>query len=155
MKSGVITVLDRTKALRDAVNLLAKMEVLAGIPQDKSSRDGDIGNATLGYIHNFGSPINNIPARPFLEPGISKAQDKIVGYLKEAGVKGLDGNANAVKTSLNRVGLTAQNSIRSMFTDNDWQELDARTVARKESDRPLIDTGQLRKSISYVVRDRK
>lgn len=157
MKNGVVTVFDKSDAMAKAVNALHKNSVFAGIPQDKAGRSGDgMNNATLGYIHNYGSPVRNIPAREFLGSGIKKAQDNIVLAFKEAAKVALDGNAGAVNKSLNKAGIFAVNGIRGMFTANEWEPLSPATLAKKgNKTNPLIDTGQLRKSISYVVRKSK
>jgi hypothetical protein len=176
MKTGVRTVLDRTAELRRALATLTSQDVLVGIPADKSARDDDgVTNAQLGYIHETGSPLRNIPARPFLEPGIRAAQDKIVEQLKDAATRALDGDAGGVTAALNRAGIVAQNSVRARFVDNDWPPLSeaslnkrppaqrdesGRVLKRGKSRRergalnPLIDTSQLRKSVTYVLRKR-
>lgn len=150
--------MDRTAALRKAVDALHRQEVLAGIPEDKSARDDEaaMNNATLAYIHNFGSPAANIPARPFREPGIRNAREGIVAGLKEAATEALDGNAAGVARGLNKAGLHAQNGMRGMFRENDWAPLQPETLARKGTgkSKPLVLTGQLRNSISYVVREK-
>ena len=156
-KSGVSVVLDKTAALGKAVRALTRSAVLVGVPEDKGPRkDGEMNNATLAHIHNFGSPLANIPARPFLAPGIKSAQEGIVAGLKEAGKAALDGNAGGVHRGLNKAGLQGQNGVRAQFADNDWPALKPETIARKGKgkDKPLIDTGQLRKSITYVVREK-
>lgn len=176
MKTGVRTVLDKTADLRKAMSALISQEVLVGIPADKSARDDDQAtNAEVGYIHETGSPLRNIPARPFLGPGIKKSQDKVVEQLKHGAQQALDGNPGGVARALNRAGVIAQNSVRAHFVDNDWPPLDEKTLdkrppaVRDESGRivkrgksrrergavnPLIDTSQLRKSVTYVLRKR-
>lgn len=156
MSSGVTVVIDKTAALREALGKLMSQEVLAGVPEAKSSRDDEMNNATLAYIHNFGSPAQNIPARPFLGPGIAKKQDEIVAELKAAGKEALDLKGNKIGQRLQRVGLLAQAGIRSMFGSGEMAPLKPETIARKGGKKttPLIDTGQLRNSISYVVREK-
>lgn len=179
MKSCVRTVLDKTADLRRAMQLLTKQEVMVGIPADNGQRSGDlegpVTNAQLGYIHEHGSPARNIPPRPFLVPGIQVARDPIVDQLRDAGKQALDGNAGGVSRALDKAGLIAQNSVRARFVDNDWPALAESTLGkrpaaerdksgkvrrRKKSRRergavnPLIDTGQMRKAVTYVVRKR-
>lgn len=86
-----------------------------------------------------------------------------------------------LRPAAERVGIICQRSIRGVFTDNNWKPLSPRTImaraqrtvskrkgfgeksapqqqsmlakelARRANDRPLIDTGALRQSITYVV----
>jgi hypothetical protein len=52
--------------------------------------------------------------------------------------------------------MLGQNIVRAWFVDpkNGWPENSPITIAAKGSDKPLIDTGELRKAITYVVGDR-
>jgi phage gpG-like protein len=156
MSSGVTVITDKTAALRESLAQLTSQEVLAGVPEAKSARDDQMNNATLAYIHNFGSPAQNIPARPFLGPGIAKKQDEIAQELKAAGKDALDLKGNKIGQRLTRVGLLAQAGIRSMFGGGEMAPLKPETITRKGGKKttPLIDTGQLRNSISFVVRDK-
>ena len=65
----------------------------------------------------------------------------------------LSGNSDAVTQALNRAGLIAQNVVRDWFTNpkNHWAPNAPSTIARKGSDRPLIEWGELRKSLTYVL----
>ena len=66
---------------------LAKTEVLVGFPESTteqgrdSVRDKGITNAALAYIHDNGMPEQNIPARPFMLPGVTSVQDAITDRL--------------------------------------------------------------------------
>ena len=153
-------------------------DVLVGVPAEKAQRKEEnqpMNNATLAYIHDNGSPAANIPARPFMRPGIYAAQDKITGALRAGAVQALDGKTAAVERSLNIAGLTAQSSIRGVINEgiappladstleararrgskSAKHELNARSQGMTLGNagaKPLIDTGQLRNSINYVVR---
>ncbi len=160
MKASVTATVQNLSALHKAMRKLEKTVVEVGVPEEKTERkneaerkEAEMNNATLAYIHEHGSPDANIPARPFLTPGIKKAQPQIVKFLKEAGQAALAGKESGVTTAYNKAGLTAQNSVRAVFTDNDWPQVsDARQKEKGEGKtNPLIETGQLRKSITYVV----
>ncbi len=132
------------------------MVVFVGIPQEKSSRKrGVITNAELAYIHTHGSELRNIPARPIIEPAIEvkETKDAIAQELGEAIASKLDRKDQEAMRHLKRAGMMGQNAARAWFEDprNEWAPDSPSTIARKGSDRPLIDTGQLRKSIIYVV----
>ena len=135
---------------------LAKREVLVGIPAEENSREsGPINNAQLLYIHTHGSPLRHIPARPVIEPAIENARDRIARQFSRALTAAAHGDADTAERYLERTGMAAQNASRAWFTnpDNGWAPNSPVTIAAKGSSRPLIDTGSLRKSIIYVVRD--
>lgn len=169
----VTQTLDRTALMRQAQKMLASHQVLVGIPEDQDARkDGEpIGNAAIGYVHEHGSPAQNIPARAFLLPGISDILAQAKERLAEGARAAMRGNLAGVMSNLNAIGILGQNAVRARFTNNDWaplaqSTLDARirrqAPEKRKKDRPskaaranpLIDSGSLRRAISYVVRKR-
>jgi len=146
------------KRFQSALAKIAKSEVLVGIPQSRNSRKGEkIGNAALMYILANGSPGHKIPARPVIEPAIAADGNRqaIASDLQDA-VKGmLNDNPTQATTALRRAGMAGSNAAKAWFTDprNNWPPNRPSTIRRKKSDRPLIDTGDLRRSITYVVRE--
>ncbi|MFG1417178.1 hypothetical protein V5F38_05110 [Xanthobacter sp. V0B-10] len=145
---------------------LTKQDVLVGIPdenaprteaEEEARRGEPINNATIGYINELGSPAGNIPARPHLMPGIDRAKDKIASHLV-TGAKGtLSGVADAASIALEKVGLEATSAVKMVITEVIPPPLAERTLADRKArgrtgETPLIDTGQYRNSITYVVR---
>lgn len=111
--------------------------------------------ATAMYIHTYGSPLYNVPPRPIIEPAIVAKgnKEKIDAELKQVAIAMLNGDKPTMLRYLHRTGMTAQNVVRAWFNDprNNWAPNSPETIRRKKSSHPLIDTGELRKSISYVV----
>ena len=172
---------DKLPGLLKAIAELNKNIVLVGVPDSTTERGDDeagpMNNATLGYIHEHGSPAANIPARPHLIPGVEDAQDDIASRFKKASQAALDGKKDKVRQQLESAGLVAQNSVKNKITDGDLEPLAESTLrarARRGREgavnelasraagnapdnnnaRPLIDTGQYRNSITYVVRSK-
>jgi len=141
---------------------LAGLQVLVGIPEEKDSReDGQIGNATLMYIHSNGSPINNIPARPVIEPALENDKERIGQVMGDAVKAAMDNDIDGARKHLERAGMAGQNAARDWFTNpaNGFEPLLPETARRKQQrgadiERPLIDTGALRSAITYVVEDK-
>ena len=144
------------------VKELTKSEVLIGIPDANAERTGDDGktepitNAGIGYVMEFGSPAQNIPARPFLLPGVESMRDAAVERLKIAGGKALSGQKSDIEKELTKVGILGQNAVQAKITDGPFQPLAPRTLKAREARgrtgaKPLIDTGKLRESVSFVV----
>jgi hypothetical protein len=140
--------------LHDLINSVSKLEVYIGIPEAEASRPGeDANNAELLFIHTNGSPLKGIPARPSIEPSIEKNKEAIAKELQVAAKLALDGKAQEARRQLENVGDFASGKAREYFTDpdNGWEDNSPLTVALKGSDKPLIDTGEMRKSITYLV----
>ena len=160
IKFGARVSADRLPQLIQSLHALAARRVLVGVPASRDAReDGSpISNAEIGYIQEFGAPEANIPPRPFLVPGVESAQDQIVNRLRRAGVAATHNDQSGVEDQLNAAGLTGQTAVRVQMTDGDFEPLKASTLAARRSHgrtgtHPLIDTGQLRNSITYVLRD--
>lgn len=155
--------------LRKSIRFINENYVLVGVPDETNGRDdsADVTNADLLFIHTNGSPVNNIPARPVIEPALYKDRDRITGMLKDSMQKSLEGNRIEALDILRKIGIRAQNVCRAWFVDpdNGWPPNSPRTAAAKiekykkshkgkagnYEPRPLIDTGELRKSITYVL----
>jgi hypothetical protein len=149
---------DRTQKLVALLKDIQKIEVLVGIPENKAPRKkGAVNNAQLLFIHTNGSPLRNIPKRPVIEPAIEERENKaaIANELGLAAKAVLDGKPSETMTHLNRAGMEGQNAARDWFESpiNNWPPNTPETIERKGSDRPLVDTGQMRKAIIYVVKD--
>lgn len=108
------------------------------------------------YIKSNGSPLWNSPPRPVIEPAIEADKETIAELLKQALQAGLDGDFELAKQYLNKAGLEGQAASQDWFTDprNGWAPNSPLTIKRKGSDKPLIDSGELRKSIVFIVRDK-
>jgi hypothetical protein len=145
------------KGMEKRLTDLSRMDALVGIPAKTTSRKGEvINNASLLFIHTHGSPVQGIPARPVIEPAIRAEGNRqaINAELKEAARAALNEHPVQAEQHLTRAGMAGANAAKSWFTDarNNWAPNTPETIRRKGSDRPLIDTGALRRSITYVVR---
>jgi hypothetical protein len=142
--------------IRKSIDRLKKSEVLVGIPAPTTQRRGEpINNASLLFIQTNGSQLKNIPPRPVLEPSIEANKGIITPHLGAAAKAVMDQRPDAAERELERAGMIASNCAKRWFTDprNNWPPNAPSTVEEKGSDRPLIDTGQLRRAITYVVRE--
>lgn len=175
-----------------SIQRLVGQEVLVGIPATTTERsEGEpgepINNAQLGYIHEYGSPKANIPARPFLEPGVEDQRESIGNHLQKAASSALKGDDGKLDAELNAAGLIAQAGARNRITSSNYEPLSPSTIRNRRKSRntqsmraeeqnyldmvangaspaqaqadagiqPLINTGQLRNSITYVIRKKE
>lgn len=148
------------KNLRKQLQAIARKRVLVGVPEDNSDRknNDEMTNAGLAYLHTHGSPLQHIPARPIIEPALQAAdnKDRITKILGRAAKAALDQKPDVANEQLNRAGVAGANAAKRWFVDdrNGWAPDSPETVARKGSDKPLIDTAQLRRSITYLVEEK-
>ena len=113
--------------------------------------------ALQAYIKEHGSPAYRVPPRPFLEPGIEKHLDMVKGGMKAALLDVLNGGDG--RTQRENLGGAIAGKVQEYFEeDNGWPPLSPKTIARRKkgpdgtpSDLPLVDTGALRQSITYII----
>jgi hypothetical protein len=131
------------KVFKDIEKLVGQ-RVLIGIPEAKAPRgDEEINNATIGYIQEFGSPKANIPARPFLIPGVRKAEKSALAQLRKAADATLAGDPQKADQYLNGAGIIAANEVRAMINSNIPPPLSPSTIAGRAAQRK---TKSMRKS---------
>lgn len=181
MKPGLTVKGKGLDEVRDSIRKLAEQEVLVGFPVETTERDEaqeGITNAALGYIHDNGMPEQNIPARPFMGPGIARARDAISRGLYAAARRTLMGIPGAAEAGLHMVGLKAKLAIQNTINEGVPPPLADSTLRRRAAKgrkgailelenrakgeapstalaKPLIDSGQLRNAVNYVIRSRK
>lgn len=163
------------REINGIIKKLKNQEILVGIPQDKTGRkvsqenSQGISNAELLYIHTNGSPVNNIPARPVIEPAIEDSKEEIGLLIKEAAEQALSRNLEGAMAKLDKAGMQGENAAKAWFTNpkNHWAPNSQVTIEGSASDKngkkfikgkksstPLIDTGQMRKAITHVMHEK-
>jgi hypothetical protein len=151
--------IDKLADVLDNFRALSRKRVLVGIPDANATRnDGPISNAVIGYIHEMGDASRNLPSRAFLVPGVRNVHDQTIKSMRAAALYALAGNHVAVDSTLHKMGLRAQVAVRAKITAGPFAPLAPSTIAQRRGPgpyRPLIDTGALRQSITYVIRTRK
>jgi hypothetical protein len=150
--------------------------------RSKRRGKGQMNNATLMYIHSKGSAVNKLPPRPIIESALSDPANaaRISKDLREIAIAALDGNLTKAKTLMKVTGQDAVNIVRDWFDNpsNGLMPDKSSTVAaklrklkkvttageRKEMledynagvggiNTTLVDTGQLRRAIDYVLNE--
>ena len=161
MKNAAKLLMNNFPTFRASLDNL-KAEVLVGVPAEKAGRkgEGEMNNATIAYIQDNGSAAANIPARPFMRPGIMSVKGNIAIALEKGARGAIHGEKLAVDKALNIAGLTAQSAIRGKINEGIAPELAESTLAARRArgrtgTKPLVDTGQLLNSINYVIREKK
>lgn len=108
------------------------------------------------YLQSHGSPMYHVPPRPVLEPAIASQKETIGKLVGVASKNALEGESAQCEANLNKAGMVAASAARGWFENpaNGWPPNAPYTIKKKGSSQPLIDTGEMRKAITYVVRDK-
>jgi hypothetical protein len=105
--------------------------------------------ARVATWNEFGVPEKNIPSRPFFRNAIDSGSEALSEFKKKIYDQFLLGRMTP-KGALDNVGLWMQNRIRQSILKGSWTPNAPRTKRQKESSKPLIDTGQLVNSVSWI-----
>jgi len=144
------------RKLRKEVDQLAKRRVKVGILQSKGGGEPtESGGATMvdiGTIHEFGAPKAGIPERSFLRRTFREKKRDLAKITTQLSKKVVTGKLTH-KRALEILGAWGAAQVQKRITSEGHipPPLKPRTVARKGSDRPLVDTGRLVQSISWEV----
>lgn len=147
------TALNEAKKAIESVNdYVIEVGVIDASDSKRKIVEFGINNAELMFIHENGSPLRNLPARPVLELTI---QNAISTLLPKALDRISDGcfnkgwNEDDVRKELEKMCIRMQNYARNVIYRSNLLAPDSpATIKRKGSDRPLLDTGQLARSIT-------
>jgi len=109
---------------------------------------GDITVANIGFAHEFGT--STIPERSFIR-ATTKENKKEIVKLQEKLLKKVQSGEMKVEQALGLVGSFVAGLISKKIVDIKSPPNSPRTIAEKGSSNPLIDTGQLKNSITWEV----
>lgn len=114
--------------------------------------DGDpITMAQLAAVHEYGSADGSIPQRSFMGSAIDENAKELKRLTKKAVDKVIMGRVSKKQA----IGLLCQ-KFKDLFINKivsgPFTPLAAATIRRKGSDKPLIDTGQLKGAIDWEVK---
>lgn len=139
-------------------NVISKFRLEIGVFTGKSHRKVQVGitNAELMFIHENGSPLRNIPARPVLQMTLDYANKNLVEPTVDKCVKIILDNGPdeaMVEQELNKLAIKLENYARKIIYSNDGRLApNAPSVAKaKGGNHPLFNTGQLARSITCRV----
>ena len=108
-------------------------------------------NAEIGAIHELGL-VAGIPQRSFLKMPLEAKLFNVIESHKDDYYNALKNNK--MKEWFKAVGLWSEKIIDEAVTSSGfgtWEKNSPETIQRKHSSKPLIDTGQLRSSITSTV----
>jgi hypothetical protein len=108
---------------------------------------GDLDLVTVAAIHEFGL---GVPERSWLRAWVDENRTMIEADLRKAAQLVIGGKAR-LDVTLERVGLKFQAAIQERIVAGIAPALAPETIARKGSSTPLVDTGQLKSAITYIV----
>ena len=129
---------------------LAKMEVQVGFQADSGSYENGATLAEVAAYNELGT--SSTPARPFMrksfenhEKELQNACDQVNKTLAKGGT---------TQQALDELGAFVKGLVQEEIVSGDFAPNAESTIAKKGSDKPLIDTGFMRQSVNYQVKQR-
>jgi hypothetical protein len=127
------------------------IQLSVGVHEAEGSDEhsGDLTILDIATIHEFG--LGNSPERSFIRGWADEKTDEHRTTLGQLGTAVLERKLT-IELALERFGVLAVAQVQDRIRSGIEPELEQATIARKGSSTPLIDSGQLRSSISYEVK---
>jgi hypothetical protein len=101
----------------------------------------------LAAIHEFGT--RDIPMRSHVRSTYDEHINDLEKYASIEFGRVVDGTQTALQ-GIKRLGERHTAQIKKRIKDGPFEPLAPETIARKKSDKPLIDTGQMLQSVQHV-----
>lgn len=132
-----------------------EFEVTVGVIGDEASqahRGSEETVVEIGTKHEFGI---DVPKRSFIRDTVDARQPDIQDLLRAAGKRILDRGVRRLEKIPEVFGLLVVGMIQERIAAGIPPENAPETIEKKGSSTPLIDTGQLRSSITHKVEVKK
>ena len=126
-------------------SLRGPKKVKVGLPAGEADSD-----VIERAIFNHWGTSRGIPERPFLASAMRDNRNKYRDGMKTSAKKLLLGQTS-LQTVLSKLGIMAQGDIQESITSWTTPPNAPSTIEQKGSSSPLIDTGEMRASITYLV----
>lgn len=134
------------EALKKRVKTPGTVDV--GIIDAGKHPSGNFTIAEIGFTHEFGT--EKIPERSFIRSTI-KAKKNVIVTLQKKLLKQIMNGSMKVEKALGLVGEVFADEIRKKIVSISSPANAPATIRAKGSSNPLVDTGQLKNSITYEV----
>lgn len=145
----------------ELIESLSKYSIEIGVISEDTGRKETVSygitNAELMQIHENGSPIKNIPARPVLDLTIMWTEQHLIKKVLDSIIEGVfekNWGKVEIERELSRMCIRMENHVREIIYDNNGTLApnSPQVAKRKKGNHPLFDTGQLARSITCKLR---
>lgn len=122
-----------------------------GLPADAGQHPtANMRYAKLGAIHEFGSMGQGIPERSFLRVPLRANQDQIAKQFRRL-MKEVSNDEMTMTQALDSIGAWAVGIPQQAISEGISPDNAKETIDRKGSSQPLVDTGALRRAITWKL----
>lgn len=129
---------------------LEDKEVRIGFQHGEASEDDGTDICDIAAWNELGT--EHIPSRPFLRKSVDENEGKIKQFLQSE-MRSV-ANGKSAGALLNEIGNFQKGLVQEKITNGDFVPNSEWTIRKKGSSRPLIDTGRMRQSVNYVIKQK-
>lgn len=134
---------------------VGRKECAVGFPKGKNLgtpyyKDG-ASILQVAIWNNFGF---GVPRRAFMELATVFIKEDFSKLLKAQQNNIITGRIT-MERILEIAGIKAVSLVQKAITTGEWTPNSPRTIAKKRSSKPLIDSGSMNKYVTYVIRDKE
>lgn len=126
---------------------LASYVIKVGFPEGSGGYEDGTTVAEVAAYNDLGT--STIPARPFMEQAFNNHGDVMKGLCEQA--QAILSSGGAAQAALDTVGSGCKALIQAEIVSGGFVPNAPSTIRQKGSSTPLIDTGTMRGSVSYVI----
>ena len=140
------------KKILDEMESLGQKRVKVGIQNDAGAHDESQGLtvAAIAYINEYGTRDGRIPPRPAHANAFDDNRTSLNSLVNRL-IRGVSEGKLTAQKAAAILGQTHEDNVKQSITNLRTPANAPRTIAQKGSSNPLIDTGQTRNSVRYVV----
>jgi hypothetical protein len=153
--TGPAKMLQRLKNFQDLSQLEVAVGILAGKGDAAKNQDPELTVLYVAGIHEFGAPSAKppIPERSIVRAWVDENEQKIRDLQRALAQKCLRAELTPMQ-AMNQLGAFCAGGIQQRISQGIPPPNATSTIERKGSSTPVIDTGQVRSSVTWKVRKR-
>lgn len=138
------------KKLQKILKELADKEVRVGFQQGKATEEDGTDVCDIAAWNELGTV--NMPSRPFLRMSVDDNSDKINSFMSAQ--KRSIINGESADRILKKIGIFQKDLIQEKITEGSFAPNTPSTIKAKGSSKPLIDTGRMRQSVNFEIKQK-
>lgn len=134
------------------IEKLVKLTVRVGYQQGAAQEDDGTDTLDVAMWNELGT--SRAPSRPFMRQSVDNNEKKINDFLRLQLQRLAEGKTTA-EDIYTQIGVFQKGLIQQTIRDGDFVPNAPSTILRKGSDKPLIDTGKMRQSVAFVIKEKE
>ena len=150
MALGFTDMTPEGKKFLKELRLMESLEVCVGFQEGQGTYEDGADLVEVAAFNELGS--SSTPARPFMKQSFENNEAALQKVCEDANK--VLANGGTAQQALSRVGVVAKGLVQDEIANGNFAPNAERTIEMKGSARPLIDTGFMRESVGFVIRNR-